>query len=819
MTLRRLVPLAALVLLTCLLAFEPAADRPRAAVSPALRTALAGGEKVSVWVHFRDKGLNGADREAALAAVAAEMPERTRQRRAKVRPAGPLVDDHDLPVNPRYLARAAATGAVLDETSRWLNAASFTADAGQAARLAALPEVARLDRVRTLRPAAIPTPVETEHSPPPRPKAATVLDYGANLANVLQINVAPLHEQGLSGAGVVVGLLDTGFGVTHESLQHVPVAGQWDFVDDDPVVDFEPGDPSNVRYHGTAVLSTVAAFRPGQLIAPAYGATVLLARTEDVSQEVPAEEDDWVAGLEWAEFLGADIVTSSLGYVNWYTFDDLDGNTAVTTVAADLAVGRGLVVVNSAGNDRQSSGHLIAPADGDSVLTVGAVNISGFVASFSSPGPTADGRIKPDVAALGVAAPVADPYDDQNYGALSGTSFSCPITASVVALMLERVPQLTPMQVREALRMTASQAAAPDNDLGWGIVDAWAAATWWGPVFAHDPLPDTTDDLGPYPVEVAITDREGLDAATAAVHWRADGGPWNATALAPTGAPDTYGAAIPGHPVGTVIEYYLQASGLNGITAALPGRAGAAPFAFQVQDWTTVDLPSSGAAAVPDGVAWGLESVIDVPVTSSGDIVSVGVSIDLDHPDLGEIEIMLTGPDGTEVGLYQRDDPGTSGLTGDWPGTLAESGPGSLADFAGRNNKGAWTLTVVDPFAGNAGTLQGWTLHFVLANYVSPVRQVPAVPGVTLLPNVPNPFNPRTDIRFELGAGGRTRLTIFDARGMLVRRLVDAHLDPGPHVRTWDGRDDAGRAVPSGTYLYRLERGDAVQARKMLLMR
>ena len=238
-----------------------------------------------------------------------------------------------------------------------------------------------------------------------------------------------------------------------------------------------------------------------------------------------------------------------------------------------------------------------------------------------------------------------------------------------------------------------------------------------------------------------------------------------------------------------------------------------------MQDWTDLDLPSAGPEPVPDGVAWGIESVIAVPVTSSGEIVSVGVSIDLDHADLGEVEIALVGPDGTEVGLYFRNDPGESGLSGDWPGTLAAAGPGSLADFVGLNNKGDWTLRIVDPFAGNAGTLQGWTLHFVLANYVSPVRETPGLGAASLLPNVPNPFNPRTEIRFELRERGRTRLTIFDARGMLVRRLVDASLDAGPHTRIWDGTDDAGRAVPSGTYLYRLERGDVDEARKMLLMR
>jgi len=792
----------------------------RAEVSPQLRAALADGAPVKIWVYFRDKGLAGSDLTTALARTEAALNPRAARRRAKMVPEGAsLVTAGDLPVNADYLSRAVGTGAELLRESRWLNAASFRAGRGAVGRLAALPEVARLELVGRSVQAGVPTPVLEPPLPLPTAKSpAGSLDYGANLAPMQQANVIPLHDQGLSGAGVVVGLLDTGFRVTHEALTHIPVLGAWDFVGDDGNVDTETGDLPGTRNHGTMVLSVMAGNTPGQLIGPAYGAAVVLARTEDIAQEVPAEEDDWVAGLEWLETMGADIVSSSLGYQDWYVFEDFDGNTAPTSIAADLAVGRGLVVLNSIGNDRLSSGLMIAPADGDSVIAVGGVDIANNLAAFSSPGPAADGRIKPDVSALAVSNPLVDPNDDLAYGSASGTSFSCPLTSGVVALMLERVPGLTPIQIREALRQTASQAGTPDNDYGWGIIDAWAAANWFGPVFAHDLLPDTPDGVGPYAISAVITDREGLNTASPQLVYRIDGGGWVTLPLAPSGPPDTYAANIPGQAVGTTIEYYLEAVGSSGLQSGLPARRAEAPHAFEIQDWAAFEFPWVGPASVPDGVTWGLDALINVPVSSSGQVVSVAVDIELDHPDMGEIEILLIGPDSSQVTLYYRGDPGVSGLVGNWPQTLAVAGPGSLADFFGGSNKGDWTLKVVDPIAGNTGTLQSWTLHFVLANYVTAVPDI-AHGGLLLSPNVPNPFNPRTEIRFELARSGRTRLTIFDARGMVVRRLLDTDLGTGRHTRTWDGRDDAGRALGSGTYLYRLESDGEIVARKMLLIR
>ncbi|MCK4427945.1 MAG: S8 family serine peptidase, partial [candidate division Zixibacteria bacterium] len=179
--------------------------------------------------------------------------------------------------------------------------------------------------------------------------------------------------------------------------------------------------------------------------------------------------------MEWADSIGADVISSSLCYIDWYTYSDLDGNTAVTTQAADIAAERGIVVCNAMGNSGPGSGTLMAPADADSILACGAVNSSGYLASFSSRGPSFDGRTKPEVCARGVSTRCASPYNLNGYTTASGTSLSTPLIGGCAALILSARPYWTPMQVREAMMMTASRATYPDNNYGWGIPDLLAA--------------------------------------------------------------------------------------------------------------------------------------------------------------------------------------------------------------------------------------------------------------------------------------------------------------------------------------------------------
>lgn len=272
---------------------------------------------------------------------------------------------------------------------------------------------------------------------------------------------------GYRGQGIRIGFLDSGYNnvFDHHAFDDLEIVETWNVVDQTDFVE--------THNHGGKVLAVACAHDPGQMIGAAPDAEVLLVRTEDAADEYPAEEDYWVAGLEWAEAHGADLISTSLGYYDWYEFDDFDGNTAVTTIAADLAAARGLLVVTSAGN-RGLTG-VGAPADGDSVLTVGAVNSVGEVAPFSSRGPTADGRIKPDVMTMGFMVTTMNDTTVDQYFQRSGTSYSCPIAAGAAAILLQANPDLLPMDIVEAFRSTATQSDAPDNDYGWGLIDLPAA--------------------------------------------------------------------------------------------------------------------------------------------------------------------------------------------------------------------------------------------------------------------------------------------------------------------------------------------------------
>lgn len=435
----------------------------------------SGHEVTTVWVFFKDKG---SDNEHLLQKPTALLSERALQRRLKVLPANARIDERDLPVNVEYVQALAAHVSKIRVQSRWLNAVSVETGSAGIADIQALPFVEKVQPVQVYRRER---PVEEpviRYRPPSLPKTGVDLDYGVSATQLNQINVPALHRMGYYGQGVIIAMLDDGFNLLnyHITFDSLNVLDTWDFINDDASVD-DSGLDATEGWHGTKTLSTIAGYTPGQLIGPAFKASFLLAKTEVNSSETPIEEDYWVAGLEWAEGKGADIVSSSLGYIDWYTWEDMDGETAVTTIAADLAVERGVIVVNSAGNEgyNELQNTLIAPADGKKVIAVGAVTSENIRSSFSSVGPTADGRIKPDVAAMGSSVYVASSVDSLGFGYSSGTSFSCPLTSGAIALLLSAYPDLTPPQVYQAITSTASQAANPDNLLGYGILDIEAA--------------------------------------------------------------------------------------------------------------------------------------------------------------------------------------------------------------------------------------------------------------------------------------------------------------------------------------------------------
>jgi|WetSurMetagenome_2_1015567.scaffolds.fasta_scaffold09503_2 serine protease AprX len=339
------------------------------------------------------------------------------------------------------------------------------------------------------------------------PAAFDAIDYGESFDQLDEVGVIDLLDAGYNGSGsvsgadpVLVAILDTGFRLGHPAFAEVRVEAEHDFVNNDSVTSDEPGDPAGQDDHGTTVLGVLAGHANGDLIGPAWGARYLLAKTEIVGSETTIEEDHWVAGIEWADSAGADVVSSSLGYVDWYLNNQLDGDIPLCTRAADVAASHGIVVVNSAGN-RGISG-LVAPADGDSVFAIGAVDRTGIIASFSSRGPTADGRIKPDFVAMGTN--VVSVSGTNGFGAYNGTSYAAPMVAGVCALLLEIHPDWSPMEMRDTLRATASRSAAPDNAYGWGVPNAMLTARPVEPVNSAAAFPN--------PFSAATTIRITLNA-------------------------------------------------------------------------------------------------------------------------------------------------------------------------------------------------------------------------------------------------------------------------------------------------------------------
>ena len=438
------------------------------ALAAAAAPAAAQGTVRRHLVYFRDKAgtpFSVAQPQAFLSARA--IARRTRQ--------GIAVLPRDLPVTPAYVAqiRAVTGKPQVVYTSRWFNAALVSCDSTTLARIAALPSVRTATTLnRSARVAQPDAPV----NPPAAPAARTLAGrafYGSAYAQNQQIGVPGMHDAGYRGEGMQIAVFDAGFpGVNKiNALQPLfleqRLASTRNFVDGGTSVYQRNG-------HGTNCLSTMAANEPGFFVGSAPKATYHLCITEDDQSEHPVEEANWLAAAEYADSTGVDVISSSLGYTDFdapspaYTNADMNGRTAISSRAATIAARVGMLVVSAAGNEGNKPWRYIsAPADADSIISVGAVDSLGNHASFSSYGPTADGRIKPTLAAMGQKAAVLDPNGLAFRG--NGTSYACPVLAGLAAAFWQANPTLTAQQVIAALRSTASQAASPDNTLGYGL--------------------------------------------------------------------------------------------------------------------------------------------------------------------------------------------------------------------------------------------------------------------------------------------------------------------------------------------------------------
>ena len=421
------------------------------------------GDLYKVWVYF--------DKKDSKRIV--DLDSASIERRIKHGIVGPT--KYDYIINQSYIDRIKRLNVEIKNQSRWLNAISVIAD------MQKINLINKLAFVKKIEPVYRHTKKKSIQAVGDRNNQSRNIEYGSSYDQVEQINCRIPHVAGYFGQGVRVLYLDTGYELGHTAYDSLNLIAQYDFVNNDENTANETDQEitDNQDDHGTICLSVIAGHAPGNLIGPAFKSEYLLAKTEIMAEEIQQEEDNYVAALEWGESLGADIACASLGYLDWYSYEDLDGNSATTTIAVDIASNLGVLCINSAGNEGDDPWYyIIAPADADSVISVGAVNRDGTIANFSSRGPTYDGRIKPEVCALGVSVYCVRSNTENDYRAASGTSFSAPLAAGAAAVILSANPEWTNMQVREAIMMTASLSNIPDNIYGYGILNTWAAINY-----------------------------------------------------------------------------------------------------------------------------------------------------------------------------------------------------------------------------------------------------------------------------------------------------------------------------------------------------
>jgi len=727
--------------------------------------------------------------------------------------------DGDRPIPPPLIAAIRRTGAEVRVESRWLRAVSVNATGAQLRRLRRLSFIQHMAPVGKLLTASVRRqfPARADVGESTALTALTPEDdsvfYGIDYRAMAALGIPPVHELGLSGQGIGIAILDTGFERQHEALFQRILGAQYDFINGDTIVANEPGDStgSDQERHGTWVWSLIGGFDPGLIVGPAFNATYFLAKVDAEPSDTQADEDRWVHAAEWADSLGARIISSSVFFRSDFTdqpeipFQDLNGDRTPTTIAADEAARRGILVVQAVGNALRADGSLSAPADADSILSVGAIELNGepvdLGVASSARGPTADARIKPEVVAVGanLAAASSTTLVGLNY-ALGGTSFSTAIMAGAAALFMEAWPALNAMAVRRAFQLAGDHAQAPNNLVGWGQPNLGAAIM----------MPE-----GIAPASVAPTDLTGNPTSLAPAF------SWSAPLIYPGLQPVTYHLELAGDSLFQQVVTTDTVHDAFSLALRYPLRPG------QLLWWRVW-------AESPNGIR--RTSAVAGPFTTLH--WTTLVTLAGDQPTFSE----TTRPVLTWTALPAP--PPIGPLTFDVE--VLAHGTGEVLQRV--RNIGTTTFTVPSPLTPNTAYRWRVIAHAQLGGvdtvtslHPFVVNSTEAPPATILYQNFPNPFPnfdlgmTSTHIWFDLATAAIVELTVHDLRGRLVRTLIPAQsscpivqLPPGVYGRpgspddgnciltAWDGRDEAGERLPRGVYVLRLLSNGVPQYRRML---
>lgn len=383
----------------------------------------------------------------------------------------------DIPVNMVYLDSLRTLGATILNTSKWLNGVTIDCDSLTYQNIQTL---AFVEAGRQVKRMGAPKVKRDKKNPASSPIIANqgmlrtqTFDYGSSFNQINLMNGEYLHDHGFTGEGMTIAVLDAGFFMVDQLpvfdsvRMNNRILGTWDFVANE-------GSVYEDDTHGMQVLSCMTGNLPGQLVGTAPSASFWLLRSEDAPSEYIIEEYNWVSAAEYADSVGADLISSSLGYTTFddstmdHTYADMNGHTAPSSIGADFAASKGILVILSAGNSGNNSWHYIsAPSDADSALCIAAVDEFGNKAGFSSWGPSSDGDVKPNVAAKGQQTTIA--YSSGGVGTGNGTSFACPVLAGSAACLWQAHPGKTNMEVFNAIQQSANYYQTPGDSLGYGI--------------------------------------------------------------------------------------------------------------------------------------------------------------------------------------------------------------------------------------------------------------------------------------------------------------------------------------------------------------
>ena len=414
-------------------------------------------------VYFNDKGQN----QITGYSLSDLVTQKSIDRRNKLEITDP--DFCDIPVSEEYLNQISQKGFTYHCSSKWMNTALF-----KSVGLKDLNEIRNLSFVKEIKIVKSPSKslvLNNKLESPAVPNVALPpFDKPVTMVNGNQLLLS-----GYDGENVSIAVLDAGFtnftvlGSLSELNSRKGIAGTYDFI-------LKNKNVAVYSDHGTAVLTVLAGKSDNQILGTARGADYWLFRTEDVNSEYPVEEDYWIAAAERADSIGVDIISTSLGYSEFddpsmnYKFSDMDGKTTFITRAAEIASSKGILVISSAGNERTKTWQrIVAPTDGKSVLSVGAVDGNEIIAGFSSAGPSYDRRIKPDVVAMGVNVPVQ--VSEFSILRASGTSFSCPVISGLCACLIQAIPEALNTDIINALQKSSDRHNSPDSLYGYGLPD------------------------------------------------------------------------------------------------------------------------------------------------------------------------------------------------------------------------------------------------------------------------------------------------------------------------------------------------------------